>query len=206
MRKSTIVWMEKNKERLKKYRNQYYQENKEILKEKSRIYRMNNPEKVKKMIRSWNIRNPEKKKNGQKEWKRKSLKWKVYLSRKNKERISTPKGALNQRMRHGVNLSLRYGQKNGRHWEDLVGYTFNDLKLHLEKQFTDGMNWEKFLKGNIHIDHKIPVSAFNYEKAEDIDFKKCWALSNLQPLWAKDNQKKGNRLTKPFQPSLALSI
>lgn len=55
-----------------------------------------------------------------------------------------------------------------------------------------------------HIDHKIPKSAFNFETPEDIDFKRCWALKNLQPLWAAENIKKHDRVDKPFQPSLAI--
>jgi hypothetical protein len=34
------------------------------------------------------------------------------------------------------------------------------------------------------------------------DFKRAWALSNLQPLWAIDNQRKSAKLAAPFQPSL----
>ena len=98
-----------------------------------------------------------------------------------------------------IGSSLK-GNKAGRHWEDLVGYTLNDLKKHLEKLFVEGMTWENY--GEWHIDHKVPVSAFNFTKPEHIDFKKCWALKNLQPLWALDNWSKNNKLTKQFQPSL----
>lgn len=80
--------------------------------------------------------------------------------------------------------------KNGYHWEDLVGYTVEELKQHLENQFKEGMNWDKFLKGEIHIDHIIPKSLFKYNDSEDREFKQCWALANLQPLWAEDNIKK----------------
>ena len=97
-----------------------------------------------------------------------------------------------------------HGIKNGRHWEDLVGYTVSELKNHLEKKFKKGMTWENY--GQWHIDHKIPMSVFNYQRPEDIDFKKCWALENLQPLWRIENIKKSNKLTRPFQPSLALSV
>jgi len=40
---------------------------------------------------------------------------------------------------------------------------------------------------------------------DDIDFKRCWELSNLQPLWANENRIKRCKLKKPFQPSLSLS-
>jgi len=52
-----------------------------------------------------------------------------------------------------------------------------------------------------HIDHIIPVSAFNFTKPEHIDFNKCWALSNLQPLWAEENLSKHKKLKEAFQPS-----
>ena len=104
-------------------------------------------------------------------------------------------------MSASISRSLN-GNKNNQHWEDLVGYTITKLKKHLQKQFVEGMTWENY--GRWHIDHKIPLSVFNYTKPEHKDFKRCWALSNLRPLWAEDNLKKNNSLDKPFQPSLLI--
>ena len=114
---------------------------------------------------------------------------------------NTSKYKLNRRIRNAIRRSIK-GNKNGRRWEDLVGYTLEQLKKHLEKQFYDGMTWEKFFKSEIHIDHKIPIAVHNFEKPEDEDFKRCWALKNLQPLWAQENLSKHAKITKPFQPSL----
>ena len=75
--------------------------------------------------------------------------------------------------------------------EKFVGYTTADLKEHLEKQFTEGMNWEKFMAGEIHIDHIIPLSSFDRTSEEEV--RAAWHLSNLQPMWAKENLKKGAR-------------
>ncbi|HPG52320.1 MAG TPA: hypothetical protein PLL11_17220 [Spirochaetota bacterium] len=66
------------------------------------------------------------------------------------------------------------------------------------------MTWENISKW--HIDHIIPVSAFNFNSPDDIDFKRCFALNNLRPLWAVENIKKGWRINKPFQPSLLLPV
>ena len=111
--------------------------------------------------------------------------------------------ALKNRIRILMYHSLR-STKNGHKWQELVGYSIKDLRHHLEKQFTEGMTWERFLNGEIHIDHKIPVSIFNFTNPEHLDFQRCWALKNLQPMWAKENISKSNKLQKSFQPALAI--
>ncbi len=87
------------------------------------------------------------------------------------------------------------GAKANNHTWNILDYSAEELKEHLEKQFSKGMTWKRFLSGEIHIDHIIPQSSFNFESFHDGDFKACWALSNLQPLWAKDNISKNNNLT-----------
>jgi hypothetical protein len=90
-----------------------------------------------------------------------------------------------------IRIALR-GEKNGRSWEKLVGYTRDELVKHLESLFTDDMSWDNY--GQWHIDHVLPQDSFKFSSAEDEQFKVCWSLSNLQPLWAIDNIRKGNRL------------
>ena len=121
-------------------------------------------------------------------------------TRHEKER-ATLTGRLNHRFSTYIYQSLR-GEKAGNHWEALVGYTVKDLIKHLQKHFTKGMDWNNY--GKWHIDHIIPQSAFHYTSPDDIDFKRCWALGNLQPLWSEDNVAKGAQILKPFQPSLKL--
>jgi len=74
--------------------------------------------------------------------------------------------------------------------EEILGYTKEQFAKHIERQFTHGMSWERLLNGEIHIDHIVPVSSFNIVTADDPDFKACWGLSNLRPMWALENQKK----------------
>jgi len=81
------------------------------------------------------------------------------------------------------------GNKCFRRWETFVGYTINELKQHLESKFKTGMSWENI--GKWHIDHIVPISFFKYDKPEDQEFKYCWSLHNLQPLWARENLSKG---------------
>lgn len=71
----------------------------------------------------------------------------------------------------------------------VLGYSKEELISHIITQFKEGMTLENY--GKWHIDHIKPVSKFEFEKTSDKGFKECFALENLQPLWAKDNLKKG---------------
>jgi hypothetical protein len=79
-------------------------------------------------------------------------------------------------------------QGHGKIWV-AVGYTASKLRSHLELQFTDGMTWERFMAGEIHVDHIVPKSQFNLDS--EADLRACYALSNLRPLWASQNLRKG---------------
>ncbi len=98
---------------------------------------------------------------------------------------------LNQNIKTAIYLALN-GGKRGRSWQVLVGYTVDDLIKHLEQQFQFGMTWGNY--GEWHIDHKVPISTFNFSTHDSEDFKKCWALSNLQPLWELENKRKSNKI------------
>ena len=82
-------------------------------------------------------------------------------------------------------------EKN-RHYFDILKYTPEELMSHLEKQFTDGMTWDNY--GEWHVDHRMPISSFNFESVDDDSFTKCWSLDNLQPMWGKENIVKGNNI------------
>lgn len=120
---------------------------------------------------------------------------KLRLIRKkaSKKYRSTPKGKISGSLSALIRRSL-IGNKNKQHWEYLVDFTNMQLKKHLENQFKEGMTWENY--GEWHIDHITPISAFSFEKTSDVDFKKCWSLSNLRPLWAKENLQKGAKYVK----------
>lgn len=125
----------------------------------------------------------------------------LYLA--DQRRKSTVKGKLEGSIRNGITRGLRFGSKNGRSTFSLLGYSLEELRFHLETQFKEGMSWDNY--GDWHIDHKVPLSVFNYSTPDDLDFKRAWALSNLRPLWSKENIAKNNRISEPFQPSFAWS-
>ena len=185
-----------------KYLNKYRKENCNKCKKKAMEWHIKNKSRVKAYQKQWRKSNVDHLNNEKRKWlKLNPKKRKESVKKYDKKRRSTPFGILNQSMSHSIYLALRKN-KNGRKWESLVDFTLNQLKSNLEKQFTDGMSWDNY--GDWHVDHKIPVSAFNFTEPEHIDFKRCWALENLQPMWANENIKKGASLEKPFQPSLPI--
>ena len=102
-------------------------------------------------------------------------------------RATNPGRRLHDRMSALVRQTLR-GGKTGRSWTSLVGYSREALMQRLASQFKPGMTWENM--GEWHIDHIIPRSAFTFTHEIDAEFQACWALSNLQPLWAEENMAK----------------
>ena len=75
---------------------------------------------------------------------------------------------------------------------DILPYTLEELITHLENNFTEGMTWENY--GEWHVDHIKPMASFTFDSVDDESFNECWSLSNLQPLWAKDNLSKGSNI------------
>ena len=82
-------------------------------------------------------------------------------------------------------------QKNG-HYFEILKYSPEDLIVHLENQFKDGMNWDNY--GEWHVDHILAISRHNIQKIGDEEFMKCWSLGNLQPMWGEDNIRKSNKI------------
>jgi hypothetical protein len=94
------------------------------------------------------------------------------------------------KIRHNIRSRLRKVLRDkDLTFSQYLGCTIEDLKKHLESKFQEGMTWENY--GSWHIDHIKPLAAFNLQDSEDLRF--ACHYSNLQPLWAKDNLKKGNK-------------
>lgn len=98
-------------------------------------------------------------------------------------------------------LNEKTHRKAGKKWQDLVGYNLQDLKLHLQSKFREGMTWENL--GKWHIDHIRPQSSFRFDGPDDDGFKECWSLNNLQPLWARENAAKRDKIDWSLEEWLA---
>ena len=106
----------------------------------------------------------------------------------------SPMQKINARMRAQLRQHLKWRSiKKTSKTYTLLGYTGEELYKHIESHFTDesGYSWDNMSEW--HIDHIRPVASFNHTTTECEDFKKCWALNNLQPMWASDNLSKSNK-------------
>jgi len=163
---------------------------KECQKENSRKWYQENKEHKKEYSRKWREENPEYSKEYREEHK------KQYNEYQQERRKNNQKYRLNNNISRAIRHSLNNG-KSGRHWEDLVDYTLDDLKEHLEDQFENWMNWDNHGTANKdkktwQIDHIKPVNSFDFNLPNNEEFKQCWALENLQPLEAIENLSKKN--------------
>lgn len=203
-------WYLENREKALKRGLEYRKNNKDKIKELSKKYRESNKEEIAESKKRWYMENRErmleKFKENYRENKERHSKWvkKYYLLNKEdikkyqreykvQRRSDDPLYKLNCNMSSAIGAALREAgeSKHNRTWEKLVGYTKEELKNHLELKFKDKMDWRNY--GKWHIDHIRPISSFDYKNNNDEDFLKCWALDNLQPLWAKDNLSKSNK-------------
>lgn len=106
-----------------------------------------------------------------------------------KDQAKRPEILLSRRMKRLVALSLDgKGGKGGKSWKTLVGYSVEDLRRHIEKQFLPGMSWDN--RSDWHLDHILPISSFKFSTAHDPEFMAAWAMTNLRPLWARENVRK----------------
>jgi hypothetical protein len=107
-------------------------------------------------------------------------------------RINRYKNDINFRLEYILRTRFRQTLKNNsksKHTLELLGCSVEDLKVHLEKQFSKGMSWSNY--GKWHIDHVRPCSSFDLSKPEEQAL--CFHYTNLQPLWAADNLAKSNK-------------
>lgn len=96
-----------------------------------------------------------------------------------------PTYRLRVHVANGVRKALKGAPKKSRTFE-MLGYTPQELRDHLESQFLPGMSWENY--GTAwHIDHIAPISKFGPDEVDLV-----WQLSNLWPLWAHLNLAKSN--------------
>jgi hypothetical protein len=108
-------------------------------------------------------------------------------------RRTDPEFKLMSNLRTRIWSALNYvGKKKNCRTIELIGCTIDFLKDYLAARFQSGMTWDNY--GDWHIDHILPCASFDLTIIEQQNI--CFNYKNLQPLWAVDNLKKGDRIIK----------
>lgn len=139
--------------------------------------------------KKWLADNKEKRNKQQREYSYKNRdKRNEYLKNKRKEDVQFRiRKNIRDRMRAAMD-----GRSKSEHTMKLLGCSIEELKIHLEKQFTTGMSWDNYGKKGWHIDHILPCASFDLTNLDEQI--KCFHYTNLQPLWAEDNYKKKDKI------------
>lgn len=163
------------------------QKNKKKIKKQQKVYREKNRDRLNENRKLWGKNNPDKVAINAKKYREK------YRDKINKQRKKKRKTNINFKLRtiisNRIRMALVRGSKNSKSY-DLLGCSWEYLKLFLERQFLEDMTWDNY--GQWHIDHIKPCCSFDLTDIEQQ--KLCFHYTNLQPLWATDNLKKSGKL------------
>ena len=163
--------------RRKLQKKQHYQLNKESIITKCCDYAKLNREPISARKRNWRERT------------NKEVSW-------NNNRFKTD---INYRVYHLFGSYVRDSIKRGYatpKFEKVTGGSFEDFIKRIESMFREGMSWDNY--GVVwNIDHIVSRRKFKYKTIYDVEFKKFWSLSNVQPLFVKENMRKQELLEVP---------
>lgn len=206
-------YRDNNKELISKQKKKYAENNKDLIKERSKRYAEENKEEIKKRSKEQykkdiekhreqnKVRNKRYREKNKANIKERTKKW-VENNRENLRETAKlmrirRKDDISFRITGCLRARIRVAIKKGKGYksektQELLGCDFETVKKHLEEQFKEGMSWENHGKNGWHIDHIIPCASFDLTDPEEQ--RKCFHYTNLQPLWAKDNLEKGDKI------------
>jgi hypothetical protein len=186
----------------------YYLKNKDYCKEKQKEYRLNNKkyrkDYLKEYAKEYNKKNKEKLKEYQKQYRIKNKNYAKEYFKDNKEKIKKYQNEYKKNrlqndniFKFGFNLrclirgSFKRNNnkfKKNTKTENILGCTVEEFKNYILTKFTKKMTFENY--GKWHLDHIIPISSAQTEE----EVIRLNHYTNFQPMWAKENISKGNKI------------
>jgi hypothetical protein len=200
----------KNKAKILAYKKKKYYENREKFLQVAKEYRnrpnvkkrmhsyvreywIKNKDKIRETIKKYEINNKEYLKSKKKEYAKKN---KSRLRAIARERVrgyykNNPQFKLKEYLRNRVREVLKEQKTiKSKSTFELIGCSPKKLRNHIEKLFKKNMSWDNY--GKWHVDHIVPCSRFNL--VDKNQQKICFNYKNLQPMWAKENISKSNKI------------
>ena len=183
-KQSRAAWKAANPERRREIALKYALSEKGMQKQKA--WRASNPDRVKEISLAY--QRSDKARQSRQEWYAENIE--AINMQRRESRKSYTRQIFADQLRTLIRNSLRaHGSRKADKTENIVGCTIEFLRTHLESNFQAGMSWAN--RNLWHIDHKKPCAAFDLTDPEQQ--KACFHYTNLQPLWAVDNIRKGSR-------------
>jgi hypothetical protein len=174
----------KSKEAERRYQAAYRAAHREKARAATKAWREKNPD----GFRDWSAANPKKVRAQRERFKERRPDYmREWL---NARRKVDPQYRIQNSLRVRIWQALR-GRRKPARFIELSGCTVADLVRHIEQQWTVGMSWQTYGVMGWHIDHIVPVSAFNLTDPEQA--ARAFHYMNLQPLWWHDNLAKGDK-------------
>lgn len=199
-----ISWKKRNPEKVREQGRRWRKKNSSRLRARLKLWQKNNPEKTRAYRRNWRQKNSEQVKAAEAQYK-KTNRAKIAVTErawreKNRERLrkqarerrkirrQDPAFRLERNLRKRVYRALRGHIIKSDRTVALIGCSFAALRIHLARQFQSEMSWENY--GPVwHVDHIKPCAKFDL--SDPAQQRECFHYTNLQPLRALDNLRKG---------------
>ncbi len=173
---ANAAWRARNIDAVRQKDRKYRAENLERISSRKAAKYAEDPQANISKVREWRLKNPDRSRS--------------IIARQNATRRSKPMERVRDGISRGVWRALK-GRKAGTKVEGILGYSMEDLRRHLERQFLKGMNWDNY--GKVwDIDHIIPLAYFNLTNPEEC--KIACNYNNLQPLTKSDNSRKKDKI------------
>lgn len=189
----TISYREYNKDKVRLQKKAYRVNNKSKIKIQNKAYKETNKDKIKLQKKAYAKANRDKIKVQRKAY-YEANKDKIRVQQNNysKNRLKTDiQYKLSHNLRSRLCCAIDNNQKTGSAIKDL-GCTIDELKTYLESKFLPGMTWENWTIDGWHIDHIKPLASFDLTNKQQ--FLEACHYTNLQPMWAKDNLIKSDKI------------
>lgn len=184
--KKTKQWNENNKEKLKEIKRKYNKKFRLQNPNYSKKYYKSNNEKINSQKQKW----VEKNINYQKEYREVNKEHisKKYVERLEKDFIFKYSHNIRNLIRGSFKRGCKGVYKKGLKTENILGCSIDFFIEYISNKFKNGMTLENH--GEWHLDHIIPIAT---AQSED-ELIKLNHYTNFQPLWFKENLKKGSKI------------
>lgn len=168
------AWHAANREYANKKRSDYWKNHREEARAYQRAWSKRNREKAAARMRNWRaVNKTECRKHHREEMQRRFK--------------NDPNFRFENQMRCRIRHALKNKGVKSSSTVKLLGASIPFVRGYLESKFLPGMGWHNH--GEWHIDHRRPCASFDLSDPEQQ--RACFHYSNLQPLWAVDNLRKG---------------